>query len=171
MIHLVLGGARSGKSDHAEQLVSAQSGPLRYLATGWVPEHDDDMAARIQRHRMRRGPRFETVEVGAGLVAAVRDAGTDAVLIDSLGTWVAAHHDFAVDLPGLLEALDERRAATVVVSEEAGMGVHPETVLGRRFRDVLGEVNQAVAARAEAVTLVVAGLPLELKSVGRGGLR
>lgn len=169
MIHLVLGGARSGKSDHAEALLVAQPGALRYLATGWVPERDDDMAARIARHRSRRDARFETIEAGAGLAPALREAEGVPVLVDALGTWVAAHPDFAVDIAGLLAALRARRELTVLVSEEVGLGVHPETATGRRFRDVLGEVNQAVAAQADAVTLVVAGLPLVLKSPSPAG--
>jgi adenosyl cobinamide kinase/adenosyl cobinamide phosphate guanylyltransferase len=149
----VLGGARSGKSAFAERLVEALPPPWRYVATGW--EADDDMAARIEQHRARRGPSYETVEAGARLAEAL--AGDRPTLVDSLGTWVAAHEDFAVDLDALLDALRARSAPTVVVSDEVGLGVHPSTEVGRRFRDALGLVNQAVAEVADDVWLVVAG--------------
>jgi adenosylcobinamide kinase / adenosylcobinamide-phosphate guanylyltransferase len=84
------------------------------------------------------------------------------VLVDSLGTWVARCDDFAVDTDALVAALTRRTSPTVVVSEEVGLGVHPETEVGRRWRDAVGEVNQAVAAAADRVLLVVAGRALEL---------
>ena len=177
MIHLVLGGARSGKSAFAETLVapaptarpSGGSEPVAYLATGWADPGDHDMAARIERHRRRRGDGWETIEVGAALAAALvaLPAGQPA-LVDALGTWVAAHADLDPDVGPVLAALAARAGLTVVVSDEVGLGVHPETVVGRRFRDVLGEVNQAVAAAADAVTLVVAGLPVVVKPAPPG---
>ena len=85
------------------------------------------------------------------------------ILVDSLGTWVAAHDDFAVDIEELCKALSSRDGDTVVVSEEVGLGVHPSSTVGQRFRDVLGEVNTALADIADDVVLVIAGrvLPLE----------
>ena len=87
------------------------------------------------------------------------------MLVDALGTWVAAHDDLAVDTPALVAAL-QRPGATVVVSDEVGLGVHPSSEVGRRFRDVLGDVNRAVADVADEVLLVVAGRVLPLDPIG-----
>ena len=164
MITFVLGGARSGKSDIAERLAlaGAGTGPVRYLATGWADPDDDDMAARIDRHRGRRADRFETVEAGADLVAALRTEPATPVLVDSIGTWVARHPDFVVPADDLVAALTARVATTVVVSDEVGLGVHPETATGRQFRDALGTLNQQIAAVAATSYLVVAGRVLVL---------
>jgi adenosylcobinamide kinase/adenosylcobinamide-phosphate guanylyltransferase len=162
---LVLGGARSGKSTFAERLVATYPGlPQVYVATG--SPVDDDMAARIAAHRERRGPDVVTVEAGAGLAAALDGAPDGPALVDSLGTWVAAHPDLEVDVDALVAALRRRTAPTVVVSDEVGLGVHPSTDVGRRFRDVLGLVNQAVAEAADDVWLVVAGRGLRLEAPG-----
>ena len=155
MITLVLGGARSGKSAVAESLVG--DGAV-YVATAVVT--DDDFASRVERHRARRPTSWTTVESGADLPATVRALPDRPALIDSLGTWVARCDDFAADGAALVEALRGRTA--VVVSEEVGLGVHPETEVGRRWRDAVGEVNQVVAAAADRVLLVVAGRTLEL---------
>ena len=175
MIHLVLGGARSGKSAYAEALLVGRWRPgdpiVAYLATGTAGPGDADMAARDGRHRARRGEPGVTHEAGAGLIAALGGLPPDApALVDSLGTWIAAHPDLTVDVDGLVEVLTARPGRTVVVSEEVGLGVHPETEVGRRFRDVLGDVNQAVAAAATEVTLVVAGCPVTVRA-GTSGER
>ncbi|MBK9180212.1 MAG: bifunctional adenosylcobinamide kinase/adenosylcobinamide-phosphate guanylyltransferase [Acidimicrobiales bacterium] len=159
MIVLVLGGARSGKSGVAEALAGRWGEPVSYLATGWAD--DADMAERIALHRARRPRSWTTVEAGTGLVAALREAAGTA-LVDSLGTWLAATPEFAVDVDGLCRALTARAGDTVLVSDEVGLGVHPETEVGRRFRDALGEVNAAVAAVADEAVLVVAGRVLRL---------
>ena len=166
MILLVLGGARSGKSAAAERLAADLAGdqPVTVLATAVVADGDDDMAARVAAHRARRPPSWTTVEAGADLVGAL-DAAPGVVVVDSLGTWVAGQPGMAVDADGLCAALAGRAAGTVVVSEEVGMGVHPSSPAGRRFRDVLGEVNQAVAAVADDVVLAVAGRVARLASV------
>ncbi len=160
MISFVLGGARSGKSAVAERM----AGPdVTYLAT-WTPDAADvDMAARVAAHRARRPPGWVTVEPpGEALVESVRGCG-GTLLLDSLTTWVASAPRFAVDTDALCAALRGRRADSVVVSDEVGLGVHPSHEAGRRFRDALGDLNQAVAAIADEVVLVVAGrvLPLE----------
>ncbi len=163
MITLVLGGTRSGKSEVAEGLLPA-TGPVTYVATGQVT--DPDMERRIDLHRARRPGWWTTVEAGADLVAALDQAGGP-VLVDSLGTWVAAHDDLAPDVAALVAALRARAAravgATVLVSEEVGLGVHPPTEVGRRFADALGALNREVAGVADRVLLVVAGrvLPLD----------
>ena len=160
MIALVLGGARSGKSAVAETLAARAAAPVTYLATAVAT--DDDMAARIAAHRARRPPSWRTVEEGVAVPAVLRDL-TGTVVLDALGGWVAATIE-AVDADGLCSALSARAGDTVVVSEEVGMGVHPSTEVGRRFRDALGELNQRVAVLADSVMLVVAGrvLPLEV---------
>jgi adenosylcobinamide kinase/adenosylcobinamide-phosphate guanylyltransferase len=156
---LVLGGARSGKSAVAEALAGRGGGVVTYVATGAAT--DEGMAARIAAHRARRPAAWVTVET-PDLVAAVRGAaGT--VLVDSLTAWVAAAPAFQVDVDGLSAALAGRRGDVVIVSDEVGLGVHPSTGAGRRFRDALGVVNQAVAAVADDVLLVVAGRVLRLE--------
>lgn len=158
MIALVLGGVRSGKSAVAEELAETLPQPVTYLATGAAS--DDAVAARIAAHRLRRPAHWTTVEAGADLVTALAEAqGT--VLIDSLGTWVAAC-DMAPDVEGLCRALRRRDGDAVIVSEEVGLGVHPPTDLGVRFADAVGDTNRAVAAVADDVRLVVAGRVLRL---------
>ena len=167
MITLVLGGTRSGKSEVAESLAAAAPGePVTYVATGAAT--DDDMAARIAAHRARRPPSWNTVEAGADLPAtlgALPSAG--GVVVDSLGTWVATCAQLAPDVDGLCAALRARDGDTIVVSDEAGLGVHATTEVGRRFADALGDLNRAVADIADRVLLVVAGrvLPLERATV------
>jgi adenosyl cobinamide kinase/adenosyl cobinamide phosphate guanylyltransferase len=158
VIALVLGGARSGKSAFAEQLAASRPEPVTYVATG-TPS-DPDMAERIARHRARRLASWRTEEVGAALVDGL-DRVTGTVLVDSLGSWVAAC-DMAPDVEALLAVLRRRPGDAVLVSEEVGLGVHPPTALGVRFRDAVGEVNAAVAGVADDVRLVVAGRGLRL---------
>lgn len=159
MLTLVLGGARSGKSAIAEATV--EGGEVVYIATGVAT--DEDMGARIAAHKLRRSPLWETVECGADLIGALRavDPGRP-LLVDSLGTWLAQVDGFGADTAALAAALLARSATTVVVSDEVGLGVHPETEVGRRWRDALGDVNRAVADVADDVLLVVAGRTLRL---------
>jgi adenosylcobinamide kinase / adenosylcobinamide-phosphate guanylyltransferase len=161
-ITLLLGGAASGKSELAE-LMSAGGEPVTYIATGVLDDRHPDpaFAARIEAHRRRRPAEWPTVEAGADLVGAL-DAVPGRALVDALGTWVAATPGFDVDIAGLCAVLRSRTAATVVVSDEVGLSVHPATEIGGRFRDVLGAVNQAVADVAGEVLLVVAGRVLPL---------
>ena len=156
---LVLGGAASGKSSIAERLVAEAGAEVVYVATGVAT--DPDMAARIAAHRDRRPSTWSTVET-TDLPAAVATLPDRPALVDSLGTWVAHTPDLHVDVDALVAALRARTAPTVVVSEEVGLGVHPETPVGRRFRDVLGEVNRRVADIADEVLLVVAGRTVRL---------
>jgi adenosyl cobinamide kinase/adenosyl cobinamide phosphate guanylyltransferase len=161
VITLVLGGTRSGKSAYAERL-AARLGAVTYVATGIVT--DADMAARVAKHQERRPADWATAEVGTDLarrLAAIE--GT--ALVDSLGTWVAASRDLTPDVPALLQVLRERSGPTILVSEEVGLGVHAPTEVGRRFADILGDLNQAVAEIADIVLLVVAGRALPLLAV------
>ncbi len=172
MITLVLGGARSGKSAVAERLALRHPAPVLYLATATLDPDDLDMAARVEAHRARRGDRFITVEAGADLAGALRRAGDRPVLVDALGTWLAASSGAPEDDgftatattrgPELVAELVGRPAPTVVVSDEVGLGVHPASEMGRRFRDALGLINQQVAAVADEMLLVVAGRILRL---------
>lgn len=162
MITLILGGARSGKSAAAERLAARLPQPVTYVATALVA--DDDMAARVAMHQARRPSNWSTIEGGSDLVELL--AGVEGtVLLDSLGTWVAAAPGFGVDAVAVAHILQLRRGDTVIVSDEVGMGVHPASESGRRFRDALGQVNQAMAAIADEVFLVVAGRALRLGGV------
>jgi adenosylcobinamide kinase / adenosylcobinamide-phosphate guanylyltransferase len=164
---LVLGGARSGKSAYAERLVTASGLDAVYIATAAVG--DDEMAARIKDHRARRNPSWRTVEVPDGLEEALeREAGEGrAVLVDCLTLWLSnlmlADADVEARTERLCNAAREAPGLRVLVSNEVGLGLVPETPLGRRFRDAQGRLNQAVAAVADNVVFMAAGLPLVLK--------
>jgi adenosylcobinamide kinase / adenosylcobinamide-phosphate guanylyltransferase len=162
VITLVLGGARSGKSELAERLVERSGQPVTYVATGTAT--DDDMAARIAAHRRRRPASWATVEVGRDLAASVA-AISGSVLVDSLGTWLARINGFEEDFAGLAAALASRTGDTIVVSDEVGLGVHPSSDVGRAFRDALGTLNRTVADAADAVLLVVAGRVIRLDEI------
>jgi adenosyl cobinamide kinase/adenosyl cobinamide phosphate guanylyltransferase len=164
VITLVLGGARSGKSEVAERIAGRLPEPVTYLAT-LTPGDDPDLAARIAAHRTRRPAGWRTVEAGPELPAVLRSV-PGSVLVDALGPWVAASPGMIADAAALCAAMTGRGADTVVVSEEVGLGVHPATEEGRRFRDALGTLNQAVAAVADEVLLVVAGRILRLDAPG-----
>jgi adenosyl cobinamide kinase/adenosyl cobinamide phosphate guanylyltransferase len=169
VITLVLGGARSGKSVIAEGIAGRLPAPVTYVATGLVT--DTDMADRIAAHRARRPSTWATLEVGGdGDLAGCLLSTMGTVLVDSLGTWVATRNvvdeALAVDGEKLADAIATRDGDTVVVSEEVGMSVHPLTESGRRFVDAVGVLNQAVAAVADDVVLVVAGRTLTLDGGG-----
>ena len=161
MITLLLGGARSGKSELAERLASGLPGPVTYVATA-EPGDDEDFVRRIEEHRKRRPPSWNTVESGPDLAGVIR--GVDGtLLVDSLGTWVASAPYFHVDPGPLCESLACHEGPALVVSEEVGLGVHPSTEVGGRFRDALGALNQRVAGVADEVLLVIAGCALRLE--------
>ena len=157
MITLVLGGARSGKSRFAERLIGGGT----YIATATAG--DAEMAARIAEHRGRRGIGWQTVEAPVALAEAI-GAAPGPVLVDCLTLWLTnlmlGGHDIAAHTAALLGAL---RGEMALVSNEVGLGLVPDTPLGRRFRDAQGVLNQAVAAAAGRVVFMAAGLPLWLK--------
>lgn len=160
---LVLGGTRSGKSAVAEAIAAEAGASVTYVATAVVNPEDAGHVARIEAHQVRRPHSWVTVECTDPHDLApllTRTAGV--VLLDSLGTWLSSQHNFEADVAGLAAALAARPSPTIVVSEEVGLAVHPPTELGRRYVDAMGELNQAVAAVAQRVLLVVAGRTLEL---------
>lgn len=165
-ITLVLGGARSGKSRHAEALVQAFPPPWSYIAT--AEALDSEMAERIAAHRDRRDGRWTTFDAPRRL-PAVLDAvpAASPVLIDCLTLWLSnlmlAEEPLDPAIETLEAALRRRTAPTVVVSNEVGWGVVPPTRIGRRFQDAQGRLNQRIATVAGRVELVAAGLPLRLK--------
>lgn len=163
---LVLGGARSGKSRRAEALLQASSPPWTYIAT--AEAFDPEMAERIAVHRARRDARWTTLDAPRDLPAVLASASAAApLLVDCLTLWLSnlmlAERPLEPETQALEAALARRAAPTVVVSNEVGWGVVPETPLGRRFRDAQGWLNQRVAALAGRVELMAAGLPLRLK--------
>ena len=162
MIALVLGGARSGKSEVGESRAAGLPAPVTYVAT--TVAADEEMAGRIAAHRARRLATWTTVEVGQGEdLGAVLRSLPGTALVDSLGAWLAGVVSFAADGERLCADLAARPGDTVVVSDEVGLGVHPSSEMGRQFRDELGALNQLVAAAADEVLLVVAGRVLRLE--------
>jgi adenosylcobinamide kinase/adenosylcobinamide-phosphate guanylyltransferase len=165
VIVLVLGGTRSGKSEVAERRATALGPSVTYVATAILSADDPNLAARIAAHQLRRPPAWTTIEAGPDLMGALAAAApADVVLVDSLGTWVGTQLDRGIDIDGVVDAICARTAPIVLVSDEVGLGVHPSTEVGRRFRDVLGELNRAVADVANEVSLVIAGRVLPLES-------
>ena len=163
---LVLGGARSGKSRYAEGLITAQVPPWVYVATAQAG--DDEMAERIAAHRARRNAGWQTVEAPHDLADAIDRAPRPAcLLVDCITLWLSnrmlADADLDREIERLEDALARRAGVTVLVSNEVGYGIVPDNALARRFRDLQGRLNQRLAARADRVVLVVAGLPLVVK--------
>ncbi len=168
-VTLVLGGARSGKSAHAERLIEESAGAGLYLAT--AEPGDAEMAARIREHRARRGDRWRTRETPLDLVPAlVEEAGP--VLVDCLTLWLAnlieAGRDVAAERARLTEALVGLAGPVVLVANEVGLGIVPDNPLARRFRDHAGRLNQEVAAAADQVIFLAAGLAMVLKDGANG---
>jgi adenosylcobinamide kinase / adenosylcobinamide-phosphate guanylyltransferase len=164
---LVLGGARSGKSRYAERLVEGTAIRGTYCAT--AEEGDAEMAERIAAHRARRGPFWRTVETPLALAPTILKEATRErpLLVDCLTLWLSnlllAGRPIDAEAGALCGALREAAGPVVLVANEVGMGLVPETPLGRRFRDAAGCLNQQVAALADRVVFVAAGLPLVLK--------
>jgi adenosylcobinamide kinase/adenosylcobinamide-phosphate guanylyltransferase len=162
---LILGGARSGKSRYAESLITALPAPWTYVAT--AEARDSEMAERIAAHRARRGAGWTTIEAPHDLARALAAHGKAPVLVDCLTLWLSnvllADADVDTEIAQLEGALARVAAPTVLVANEVGFGIVPDNALGRRFRDLQGLLNQRIAARADRVILVVAGLPLTIK--------
>lgn len=168
MITLVLGGARSGKSAYAETLAAA--GERHYIATAQA--FDDEMRDRIAKHQRDRGGGWVTHEEPLELLKALQatDGTGRVLLVDCLTLWLSnlmlAEREIGAAIRLLIDGLARLNADVVFVSNEVGMGLVPDTPLGRRFRDAQGQLNQRVAAVADRVVFVAAGLPLVLKGQG-----
>ncbi len=165
---LVLGGARSGKSAYAEKLARETGLFCVYIATAQA--FDDEMRERITRHQAdRASDGWHTVEEPIGLAAVIaRNAKPDTVLlVDCLTLWLSnimlSGRDVGAMQEALIRILEAAKGPVMLVSNEVGMGIVPETRLGRDFRDAQGRLNQAVAAIIPRVVFVAAGLPLVLK--------
>jgi len=171
-VTLILGGARSGKSRHAEAMIESALGDelygsAIYLAT--AEALDDEMTARIAEHRERRGPAWRTVEEPLDLVGALTanaDLATP-ILVDCLTLWLAnlvgAGRDIDAETAALAARLQDIAAPVVLVSNEVGLGIVPDNALARAFRDQAGRLNQAVAAVADRVLFVAAGQAITMK--------
>ncbi len=163
---LVLGGARSGKSRFAEATIE-RAGAGLYLATSTAG--DDEMAARIKLHRERRGPRWTTIEEPLDLARIVitESRADRPILVDCLTLWLSnvmlAERDAEAEIERLLAALARAGGPLVLVANEVGLGIVPENALARAFRDHAGRLNQRVAALADRVVFLAAGLPMTLK--------
>lgn len=164
---LVLGGARSGKSAHAQRLAEECGGDLRYIATAQA--FDGEMRDRIARHRADRDDRWRTIEAPVDLAGAITglDAPGVVLLVDCLTLWASnlllAETDETPPLAALVSAIRDARGRIILVSNEVGLGIVPDNALARRFRDMAGTINQAVAAAVDRVHFIAAGLPLVLK--------
>lgn len=168
MLELVLGGARSGKSRYAEQLASSSGLAVHYIAT--AEAWDDEMAARIAAHRHQRPQEWITHEVPLALAEAIQTHARHdrLLLIDCLTLWLtnqllAAPDQLSASNDALVHAMAEAPGRVVAVSNETGQGVVPTEALSRRFVDYSGWLHQQLAARADRVWWVVAGLPQCLK--------
>jgi adenosylcobinamide kinase/adenosylcobinamide-phosphate guanylyltransferase len=166
---LLLGGARSGKSDLAVRLAAAQQSPVILIAT--AEAGDTEMAERIERHREERPSEWDTVEAAIALAAAIEDAPADhCVIVDDLTLWVAnmlgEHDELEIEtLAGQAAwAAAARPGVTIVVSNETGLGIVPDNALARRYRDLLGRVNSSWAETADESYFLVAGRLLPLAS-------
>lgn len=166
----VLGGARSGKSRYAQARAEASAGKLLFIATAQA--FDAEMTDRIAQHRADRGDRWSTVEAPLDLAGAItaHDAPDAILLIDCLTLWASnlmfEERDIADETQKLVGVIGAARSRIILVANEVGLGIVPDNALARRFRDVAGLINQAVAAAADEAVMMVAGLPLWLKNSG-----
>jgi adenosylcobinamide kinase/adenosylcobinamide-phosphate guanylyltransferase len=178
-VHLILGGARSGKSAYAEKLASQSELPVTYIATAQV--YDDEFAKRIAHHQSRRPPHWQIIEAPFGLATtlAAHAKPNTCLIVDCLTLWLAQCICPDCDRPAeqengdalwqqeraaLLDILPTLQGTVLLVSNEVGMGIVPLGEINRQFQDEQGRLNQAVARQANEVTFVAAGLPLKLKS-------
>lgn len=173
---LVLGGARSGKSTFAEELVKIKGGRTVYLATSQAL--DDEMKQRIRLHRERRPEEWRTIEETHWVADKLIDLEADVVLLDCLTLLISnllLDEEFAVgedktkailaEITKLAQVARASQADVIVVSNEVGQGLVPEYPLGRLYRDVAGWANQIIASHADEVYMVIAGIPVEIKEL------
>lgn len=169
MLVVLLGGARSGKSAYAEQLARRHEGAVTYLATAPHIAGDDDLEARIARHRADRPPVWATIEEELDLAGALERAGDSFVVVDCLTTWTGnlqfhgrTETEVLAAADAAIAAATARPGTTVVVSNEVGMGIVPADGLSRVYRDLLGRVNQRWVGAADRALLLVAGRAVAL---------
>ncbi len=169
-IILITGGARSGKSRHAESLALSMADSVNaipiYIATAQA--HDDEMAERITAHRSRRGAAWRDVEAPFALADTLDQTdGAGPRLVDCLTLWLTnvmlAEQDWRGETEALCTRLRHQSSSVVLVTNEVGLGIVPDNALARRFRDYAGLVNQMVAEVADSVIFTVAGLPMKVK--------
>jgi adenosylcobinamide kinase/adenosylcobinamide-phosphate guanylyltransferase len=164
---LVLGGAASGKSAYAEELVLRTPGRPVYIATAQA--FDGEMTDKIAVHRARRGAVWTNVEEPLYLAGAIAraDAPDAVLLVDCLTMWLnnlmADDRDVAAEITHLVDIMGDLQGQIVLVANEVGLGIVPDNALARAFRNLHGTLNQAVAGTADRVVFVAAGLPLALK--------
>lgn len=169
-LRLIIGGARSGKSAHAQALAEAEAqgrgGGAVMIAT--AEALDDEMRERIARHRAERGPGWRTVETPLEVAEAISSlAAADCAVVDCLTLWLSnlmfAERNLEAAAETLLQAAGRSESEIILVTNEVGMSIVPENALARRFRDEAGRLNRRVAERADQVTVMFAGIPLVLK--------
>jgi len=160
---LIGGGARSGKSRYALQLAKQRGSRLAFIAT--ATRSDEDMSARIDRHRADRPVDFITIEEPVELAAAIRDTDADAIVVDCLTLWLANifKRDIAEETERLTQSARATAATVIFVTNEVGCGIHPETPLGRKFRDEAGILNQRVGESADEIYWLIFGQPLRVR--------
>ncbi|WP_287878953.1 bifunctional adenosylcobinamide kinase/adenosylcobinamide-phosphate guanylyltransferase [Aquitalea sp.] len=173
MTHLITGAARSGKSRYAEQLAIKHDGPVRYVATAEI--RDAEFAERVRQHRLQRPAHWQVLEAERSLAELIlgQDQEDGLLLVDCLGMWLMRFFrsddqfdemDFVQERQWLLEAIDAVQGQLLLVSNEIGWGVMPMSRVARQYGDLLGRLNQDIAAHCQRVTLIACGLPLVLKS-------
>lgn len=180
-IIMVMGGARSGKSDWSEKLAMALSDNVVYVATAGI--HDEEMADRVKKHRERRPTSWQTIEETHKLSDVLMSVHTgDVVLIDCLTLWISnlmldelvprqgATDDekeeyILKEVKRLVSTARNNKIKLIMVSNEVGLGLVPDNKLGRLYRDIAGKVNQEVAKHADRVFVVMAGIPVDIKSM------
>jgi len=172
-VHLILGGARSGKSAYAEKLANTSGLAVTYIATAQI--YDDEFKTRVQHHKSRRPEKWALVEEPHYLAQVLRDldAPNQCLIVDCLTLWLAQwicpdcnspqDSSWQAEREALLSTLPTLQGTVILVSNEVGMGIVPLGEINRQFQDEQGRLNQAVASIADAATFVAAGLPLKLK--------
>jgi adenosylcobinamide kinase/adenosylcobinamide-phosphate guanylyltransferase len=166
-VMLITGGARAGKSRYAERLMTAR--PAHHAVIATATAGDAEMAERIARHKAERDKTWETIEQPISVRAAIRNAARPdrILLVDCLTLWISnlmgEQRDIEVEMQGLVGTLKIAAGPVIIVSNEVGLGIVPDNPLARAFRDNLGRANQLVAAAAEVVVFMAAGIPMILK--------
>ncbi|BBB29779.1 bifunctional adenosylcobinamide kinase/adenosylcobinamide-phosphate guanylyltransferase [Neptunomonas japonica] len=169
MIHFIIGGARSGKSSYAENLAGNSGAEVIYIATAQA--YDDEMQERIQQHKHQRPSQWDTFEepIEIGNVINDKSSPTNCLLIDCLTLWVTnllcENKNMADYKQQLVDALSNVKGDVILVSNETGMGVVPMGELTRRYCDEAGWLHQEIAALADQVVLMVAGIPVVIKHI------